>query len=104
MMDFKDYDVRAYRPDAAPAVTDLINLVFKAGGGHGGHTVAEIEDVLNNEVKDLAADTLVVTDAEGKLAAAALVPLPPDGGHRVELIGGVHSDRRGAGIGRHLLA
>ena len=60
--------------------------------------------MVNNEVKDPATDTRVITDAQRRLVAVGLVPLPPTGGHRVELIGGVHPDRRGAGIGRQLLA
>jgi mycothiol synthase len=99
----KDLHARTYRPGDATAVADLINVVSQAGGGHGGHIAAEIADVMNNEVHDPATDTLVITDAEGRLAAVALVPLPPAGGHRVELIGGVHPDRRGTGIGRELL-
>ncbi|WP_214106608.1 GNAT family N-acetyltransferase [Acrocarpospora catenulata] len=100
----KDFHARAYHADDAAAVAELINVVFQAGGWNAGHTAAEIEDVVNNEVKDPATDTLLITDAEGRLVAAALVPPPPEGGHRIELIGGVHPDRRGAGIGRELLA
>lgn len=100
----KDLRERAYRADDASAVAELINAVFKAGGWHAGHTAAEIEEVVNNEVKDPATDTLVITNAQEQLVAAALVPLPPEGGNRVELIGGVLPDRRGAGIGRALLA
>ena len=96
--------MRACRDGDAAAVTELINAILAAGGGHGGHVVAEIEDVLRHEVKDLAADTRVVTDAAGGLVGVALVPVPPEGGDRVELIGGVHPGRRGAGIGRELLA
>jgi mycothiol synthase len=99
-----DFRTRSYRADDAAAVADLINAVFEAGGAQTGHVAAEIEEVVNNEVKDPAMDTLVVTDADGRLMATALVALPPTGGDRVELIGGVHPDRRGAGIGRELLA
>ncbi len=100
----EDVHARAYRADDATAVADLINVASKAGGGHGGHIAAEIEDVINNEVRDPATDTLVITGAQDRLVAAALVPLPPAGGYRVELIGAVHPDRRGMGIGRELLA
>jgi mycothiol synthase len=98
-----DLHARAYRAGDAAAVAELINVVLQAGGGPGGHVAAEIEDLMDNEVRDPAADTLVMSDADGRLVAAALVPLPPEGGHRVPLIGGVHPDRRGAGIGRELL-
>jgi GNAT superfamily N-acetyltransferase len=104
MRPMSDFRTRSYRADDAAAVADLINAVFEAGGAHGGHVAAEIEEVVNNEVKDPATDTLVVTDADGRLMATALVALPPVGGDRVELIGGVRPDRRGAGVGRELLA
>jgi mycothiol synthase len=100
----KDLHTRACRVDDAAAVANLINVVSEAGGWHRGHVAAEIEDVMNNEVKDVATDTRVITDATGNLLAAALVPLPPPGGDQIELNGGVRPDQRGAGIGRELLA
>jgi ribosomal protein S18 acetylase RimI-like enzyme len=99
-----DFHPRAYRADDAAAVADLINVVSAAGGWHGAHIAAEIEELVDNEVKDVATDTRVITDAAGELVAVGLVPLAPEGGDRVELIGGVHPDRRGVGIGRELLA
>jgi mycothiol synthase len=99
-----DLITRAYRPSDAAALADLLNVISEASGGHSGLIAAVVEDVMNSEVKDVATDTRVITDADGRIAAAALVPLPPDGGYRVELSGGVHPDRRGAGLGRQLLA
>ncbi|MEV4513652.1 GNAT family N-acetyltransferase [Dactylosporangium sp. NPDC049525] len=99
-----DFQVRAYRGGDAAAVVELINLLTEAGGGHGGHVAAEIEDLVNNEVRDPETDTRLVHDADGRLVAVAMVPLPPEGGDRLELVGGVHPDRRGAGLGRELLA
>lgn len=96
--------MRAYRGDDAAAVAELINVLSEVGGGHGGHVAAEIDDVVNNEVRDPAVDTRVVTDGDGRIVAVAMVPLPPEGGDRLELIGGVHPDRRGEGLGRELLA
>lgn len=95
---------RPYRADDAAAVADLINVVSEAGGWHGGHIAAEIDDLVANEVKDVATDTRLVVDGQGRLVAVGFAPLPPEGGDRVELIGGVHPDRRGAGLGRELLA
>ncbi|GAA1215981.1 hypothetical protein GCM10009665_02230 [Kitasatospora nipponensis] len=99
-----DFLARAYRPEDAAAVADLFNAVAQAGGGHLELPAAAIENVVGAEVRDLASDTRVITDAEGRLLAAALVRLPPEGGFRVSLTGGVHPDRRGRGLGRELLA
>jgi mycothiol synthase len=99
-----DFEVRAYRGGDAAAVVELINLLSEVSGGRGGHVAAEIEEVVNNEVRDPQEDTRIVTDADGRIVAVGMVPLPPEGGDRLELIGGVHPDRRGAGLGRELLA
>ncbi|MCX4751050.1 GNAT family N-acetyltransferase [Kitasatospora sp. NBC_01287] len=99
-----DFRARAYRTEDAAAVADLLNAVAKAGGGHLELPAAAIENVVRAQVKDLARDTRVITDAQGRLLAAALVRLPPEGGFRVSLTGGVHPDRRGLGMGRELLA
>lgn len=98
-----DRDARPYRGDDAAAVADLINVVAEVGGWHRGHIAAEIDEVVNSEVKDPATDTRVIIDADGRVLAAGLVPLPPAGGDQIELNGGVHPTARGAGIGRELL-
>ncbi|MGI5241927.1 GNAT family N-acetyltransferase [Dactylosporangium sp. CA-139066] len=98
------FEVRAYRAGDAQAVADLINAVFAAGGVRTGHAAAEVDAMVAHEVRDAATDTRLVVDGDGRLAGVALVPLPPPGGHRLELVGGVHPGHRGAGIGRELLA
>src|SRR5689334_21824558 len=98
-----DLHTRAYAPGDASAVADLINLLSAAGGGHAAHVAAEIEELVEHEIKDPAADTRLVHDDAGRLVGLALVPLPPPGGDRLELIGGVHPSRRGEGLGRSLL-
>ncbi|WP_432843918.1 GNAT family N-acetyltransferase [Dactylosporangium sp. CA-092794] len=99
-----DVHARAYRPGDAAAIAGLINAIAEAGGGPGGFAAADVEGVVEHEIRDPAADTRLLTDAGGALVGAALVPLPPAGGDRLELIGGVRPDRRGAGLGRELLA
>ncbi|MET7402961.1 GNAT family N-acetyltransferase [Dactylosporangium sp. NPDC005572] len=99
-----DFYERPYRDGDAAAVAELINAVAAAGGGPGGHAPSDVDDVVRHEVADPSADTLLVVDGDGRLAGVGLVPLPPAGGHRLELIGGVHPDRRGAGLGRRVLA
>jgi ribosomal protein S18 acetylase RimI-like enzyme len=95
---------RPCSPADAAAVAGLINAAARAGGGRGEYAAAELEDVLRHEIRDLGTDTRALVDADGRMAAVALVPQPPQGGDRIELIGAVHPDRRGAGIGRELLA
>ncbi|WP_238012942.1 GNAT family N-acetyltransferase [Dactylosporangium sp. AC04546] len=99
-----DFHERPYRDGDAAAVAELINTVAAAGGGPGGHAPSDVDDVVRHEVAEPSADTLLVLDGDGRLAGVGLVPLPPAGGHRLELIGGVHPDRRGGGLGRRVLA
>ncbi|HTJ35068.1 MAG TPA: GNAT family N-acetyltransferase [Dactylosporangium sp.] len=98
------FGIRAYEAADAGAVAALVNAVFAAGGVRADHAAAEIEELVEHEIRDPATDTRLVVDADGRLAAAAFVPAPPDGGYRLELIGGVLPEWRGAGIGRALLA
>jgi GNAT superfamily N-acetyltransferase len=98
-----EYDVRACRPEDAPSVADLLNVVAQASGGHLELPAEAIENVVNEEVLDPAQDTRVLTDRQGRAIAVGWVRLPPDGGHRVTLTGAVHPDWRGQGIGQDLL-
>jgi GNAT superfamily N-acetyltransferase len=98
------FRVRPYRAGDAAAVADLINAVFAAGGVRTGHAATEVEEMVAHEIRDPAADTRLVEDGDGRLAGLALVPPPPPGGHKLELVGGVRAEARGAGIGRELLA
>ncbi|GGM55619.1 GNAT family N-acetyltransferase [Dactylosporangium sucinum] len=99
-----DYISRAYRDGDAVAVAELINAAAAAGGGPGGHAASDVDDVVRHEIADPDVDTLLVHSPDGRLVAAGLVPSPPPGGTRVELYGGVHPDRRGAGLGQRVLA
>ncbi|WP_460364820.1 GNAT family N-acetyltransferase [Actinocorallia lasiicapitis] len=85
-------------------MTGLLNLIAQASGAQLELPVAAVENVIKTEVRDLGEDTRVVLDGEGRLVAVALVRLPPEGGFRVSLTGGVHPDAQGRGIGRDLLA
>ncbi|MFS8478515.1 MAG: GNAT family N-acetyltransferase [Micromonosporaceae bacterium] len=93
---------RPYEPADAPAVVDLMNLIQEHAGAHPGFTLAEMESLISGVVRDVAADTRVVVGPHG-LVAAGVVATPPEGGYRVDLLGGVHPDWRGRGIGRQLL-
>jgi mycothiol synthase len=94
---------RAYTPDDAAAFAGLMNLIEKHAGGHGGFTGDDIDAMLGGMVREPAADTRLMYAPDGTLAAAGAIPSPPEGGFRVDLLGGVHPDRRGQGLGRELL-
>jgi mycothiol synthase len=99
-----NFDVRPYRSEDAASVADLLNATSRVGGGSLELPPGAVASVVQAEVLDATLDTRLVRDAEGRLVAVALVRMPPDGGFRVTLEGGVHPDHRGLGIGRELLA
>jgi ribosomal protein S18 acetylase RimI-like enzyme len=98
-----DLTPREYRESDAPALSALINVIEEQGGGHAGFTPAFIESIVRGMVRDPASDSRLLFTPEGVLVAAGLVPTPPDGGFRVDVMGGVHPGWRGRGIGRELL-
>jgi mycothiol synthase len=88
------FRTRPCRIDDAPAIAGLIP----------GFAAAEFEDLLRDEIQDLAADTRAVLDPADRLVGVAFVPPPPPGGYRLELVGKVHPQCRGLGLGRELLS
>jgi ribosomal protein S18 acetylase RimI-like enzyme len=94
---------RAYCPTDAPAVADLLNLVDEHAGGHGGTTADGVTSFVATLVPDPGADTRLVFAGDVLVAAGITAP-PPPGGFRVDLIGGVHPNWRGQGLGRTMLA
>jgi mycothiol synthase len=98
-----DLTPRGYVESDAPALSALINLIEEEGGGHAGFTPAFLDSIVRGMVRDPASDTRLLSTPEGVLVAAGLVSTPPDGGLRVDLMGGVHPRWRGRGIGRELL-
>jgi mycothiol synthase len=95
---------RPYAPGDAVAVRDLLNAAELHAGGRAGWVASEIGDLVDALVADAATDTRLLHDTDGTLVAAALVGTPPPGGFRVDLLGGVHPDHLGRGVGRELLA
>jgi GNAT superfamily N-acetyltransferase len=94
---------RPYGPVDAPAVTALLNRTDEAAGGHPTLTVDYVESLLRAAIRDPAADTRLVLTPGGELVAAAMTATPPDGGFRIDLLGGVDPRWCGRGLGRELL-
>jgi mycothiol synthase len=94
---------RPYDGSDAAAVTALINRIDEAAGGHAALTVDYVYSSLRTVIRDPATDTRLVLTPGGELVAAAMTPAPPNGGFRIDLIGGVDPRWRGRGIGRELL-
>lgn len=99
----QDLVQRPYDAGDAPAVTDLMNLIARHGGGKPGFTARELDGLVSTLVHSPATDSTVLTDAAGTVVAAGFTTTPPAGGYRVHVTGGVHPDWRGRGIGRLLL-
>ncbi|MCW2640995.1 MAG: GCN5-related N-acetyltransferase [Dactylosporangium sp.] len=98
-----DLTLRGYDGSDAPALSALFNLIEREAGGHAGFTDGFMDSIVCGMVHDPASDTRLLFTPEGELVAAGIVPTPPDGGFRVDVIGGVHPRWRGRGIGRELL-
>jgi mycothiol synthase len=98
-----DFTTREYRETDAPAVAELINGIEVHVGGHPYMTAEETRVLLASMVRDPAMDSRLLFARNGELAGAACVPTPPDGGFRLDMMGGVDPAWRGRGIGRELL-
>nr|WP_240940335.1 GNAT family N-acetyltransferase [Planosporangium flavigriseum] len=94
---------REYRESDAPALSELINAIENAGGAHAGLTPDFIGARVRSIVRDPASDSRLLFTPDGVLVAAGLLATPPDGGFRLDVMGGVHPGWRGRGIGRGLL-
>jgi mycothiol synthase len=94
---------RGYRDTDAPALADLLNRIELHVGGRPSMTAEEAEALMRIMVRDHETDARFIVDGTGELMAFACVPTPPDGGFRVDLMGGVDPAWRGRGLGRDLL-
>ncbi len=94
---------RPYTDADAEAVTDLLNEVDIAAGGQPANDVDETRAVIDSIVRDVGTDTRVVVSGDGGIVAVGLVPTPPPGGFRIDLVGGVRPAWYGKGLGRDLL-
>ena len=68
-------------------------------------SLAEVEEIVVGDWKDLAADTIVGVDASGELRAYATVEVRPGDVSTIRafVVGGVHPQARGVGIGTALV-
>jgi ribosomal protein S18 acetylase RimI-like enzyme len=98
-----DLTERPYRPGDAVAIAGLYNTIERAVGGYPGYLAEETGALIETLVHDPERNSRLLFDSGGALVASGMVPTPPEGGFRVDLVGGVHPDWRGQGIGRELL-
>jgi GNAT superfamily N-acetyltransferase len=94
---------RPYQPTDAEAVAAMLNAIDLAVGRPAVITASLMADLVSGLVTDATTDSRVVLSDTG-IVAAGFVTTPPEGGHRLDLIGGVEPKARGQGIGRSLLA
>ena len=105
-----DTDRLVWRPMRLADLDDLVGLsraIALADHPNYVETREEIAEELGHSYVDLVDDSLIAIDAAtGMFVAHGLVIMPPgqDTLVRSILLGGVHPDRRGEGIGRTLLA
>lgn len=87
------------------ALAELYTALGLADHPNYVETREEIEQELGHSYLDLALDSLVAVEPSGRLAAVGLVVFPPGQETLVRtiLLGGVHPERRGRGLGRSLL-
>ncbi|MEU4240763.1 GNAT family N-acetyltransferase [Actinoplanes sp. NPDC026619] len=89
-------------PDVAPAVADLVNEVYTTG--EEGLWAGEVSRTGPAEIASfIAAGELLITHLDGEIVGAARVQRLPSGEGEVGMLA-AHPKRRGAGIGRDLLA
>ena len=93
---------RPYQPTDADAVAAMINAIDLAVGRQAVITASLVDDFVGGMVVATTTDSRVVL-ADAGVVAAGFVTTPPEGGYRLDLIGGVVPKARGQGIGRTLL-
>ena len=93
---------RAYGSGDIPALTVLVNTVNAHAGERHAYTEDMIRAFATGHVRDPERNSRFMLDGD-QLVGYAMVAAPPDGGHRIDLPGGVHPRRRGQGLGRRLL-
>ncbi len=102
-MNGTDLRQRPYAPADAAGLAAMFNALEEHVGFPPSSTPDQLAHYLATALIDPEHDSTLRLDAAGRVVAAGLVIAPPAGGNRVWLFGGVHPDRRAAGIGSELL-
>ncbi|HVX43323.1 MAG TPA: GNAT family N-acetyltransferase [Mycobacteriales bacterium] len=87
-----------------PALTRLQNLLLEHDGFTDRPEEQNVRDELSLAGWDITRNTLLAQTADGELAGAGLLYLPPAGGQFLHSTGGVAPQWRGRGIGRRLVS
>lgn len=97
---------RPLRPEDAPALFALIAAIEDTDKPPYRTSAIEVDEIVEGDWKDLAADTIVGVDASGELRAYGTVEVRPGDVSTIRafVVGGVHPQARGVGIGTALVA
>lgn len=97
---------RALVPDDAPQLFALVAAVEEADALPFRRSLEEVVEMFDGDWKDHARDTLAGVDGEGVMRAYAQASTAPGDETLVRafLVGGVHPDWRGRGVGRAVVA
>jgi GNAT superfamily N-acetyltransferase len=100
-----ELDWRPLQPKDAASLHTLVQAIDVVDGSPQRESLAEIEDLLQTEWRDLERDTLGGFDSTGAMRAYAIVDVRPGDSRTVRafLRGGVHPQWRGRGLGRAVL-
>ncbi len=99
----EEFRTRPFADGDAEAVADLLNAAEVAHGGEPGSTPGEIRGYAGMLLGDGKGDSRLYVTDDDALAAVAFIGLPPPGGTKADLIGGVAPSAEGRGLGRTLL-
>lgn len=97
-----DLQTRPYESTDADGVTVMLNAIDAAVGRPAVLTASLVDEFIRGHVVDATTDSRVVLSGPD-VVAAGFVSTPPEGGHRLDVVGGVAPKARGQGLGRTLL-